>query len=108
MICETMREIFGHEPGVKDRWTPGKVGSVGKVSFHTNDVWSFLRRHKGRKFSHGAKQMWHTWDSPKEEVLLSKRVSMAIKALRTRAVEGYPDLTVQMETGREAVCGSKD
>ena len=50
-------------------------------------MWTFLRKHKGRKFSHGAKQPWHTWDRPKEEVLLSKRVSLAIKALRTRAVE---------------------
>ena len=30
VICEKS------EPGVKD-WTPGKVGSVGKVSFHKND-----------------------------------------------------------------------
>ena len=37
VICEKLREIFGQEPGVKDWWTPGKVGSVGKVSFHTND-----------------------------------------------------------------------
>ena len=61
---------------------------MGKVSFHTNDhVWTFLSKHKGMKFSHGAKQLWRTWDRPKEEILLSKRVSLAIKALRTRAVE---------------------
>ena len=72
----------------RDWWTPGKVGSVGKVSFHTKDhVWTFLRKHTGRKFNHGAKQLWHTWDRPKGEVLLSKRVSLAIKALRTRAEE---------------------
>ena len=70
--------------GVKDWWTLGKVGSVGMVSFH---VWTFLRKHKGKKVSHGAKQLWHTRDRPKEEILLSKRVSLAIKALRTRAVE---------------------
>ena len=29
----------------------------------------------------------HTWDRPNEEVLLSKRVSLAIRTLRTRAVE---------------------
>ena len=49
--CDREGCDFGHEPGVKDWWTPGKVGSVGKVSFHTNDhVWTFLRKHKGRKF----------------------------------------------------------
>ena len=65
MIFEKLKGIFGHEAGVKDRWTPGKVGSVGKVSFHTNDhVWTFLRKHKGRKFSYGAEQLWHTWDRP--------------------------------------------
>ena len=37
VICEKLREIFGQEPGVKDWWTPGKVGSVGKANFHTND-----------------------------------------------------------------------
>ena len=42
--CEKLGEIFGHELGVKDWWTPGKVGSMGNVSFHTNDhVWTFLR-----------------------------------------------------------------
>ena len=81
MICEKLREIFGQEAGVKDWWTPGKFGSVGKVNFHTNDhAWTFLRKYKGRQFSHGSKQLWHTWDPPKEEVLLSKRVSLAIKA----------------------------
>ena len=53
-----LREIFGQEPGVKDWWTPGKVGSVGKVNFHTNDhIWTFLRKYKGKKFSHGPKQL---------------------------------------------------
>ena len=88
VTCEKLREIFGQEPGVKGRWTPGKVGSVGKVNFHTNDhAWTFLRKCNCRKVSHGSKQLWHTWDRPKEEVLLSKRDSLAIKALRTRAVE---------------------
>ena len=80
--------IFGHEPGVKEWWAPGKVGSVGKVNFHTNDaVWNFLRKYKGTRFNYGTKQLWHTWDRPKEEVLLSERVSLAVKMLRTKAVE---------------------
>ena len=111
VICDKMKEIFGHELGVKDWWIPGKVGSVGKVSFHTNNhVWTFLRKHRGKKFSHGAKQLWHTWNRPKEEILLSQRVSLAIKALRTRAVE-RSILTngAEMDVdGREAGCGSKD
>ena len=38
-----------------------KVGSVEKVSFYANDhAWTFLRKFKGRKFSHGSKQLWHT------------------------------------------------
>ena len=37
-----LREIFGQEPGVREWWTPGKVGSVGIVNFHTNDhAWTF-------------------------------------------------------------------
>ena len=35
----------------------------------------------------GQSSLWHTWDRLKEVVLLSKRVSLAIKALRTWAVE---------------------
>ena len=27
VICEKMREIFGHEQGVTDWWTRGKIGS---------------------------------------------------------------------------------
>ena len=82
VICEKLREIFGQEPGVEGWWTPGKV------NFHTNGhAWTFLRKYKGRKFSHGSNQLWHTWDRPKEEVLLPKSVSVAIRALRTRAFE---------------------
>ena len=33
VICERLREIFEHEPGVREWWTPGKVGSVEKVNF---------------------------------------------------------------------------
>ena len=88
VICEKLREIFEQETGVKEWWAPGNVGSVGKVVFQTNDaLWKFLRRRKGMKFNHGTKQLWHTWDRPKEEVLLSKRVSLAVKMLRTRSVE---------------------
>ena len=58
------------------------------MNFHSNDaVWKFLRKHKGVKFNYGAKQLWHTWDRPREEVLLSKRVSLAFKMLRKNAVE---------------------
>ena len=105
VICEKLREIFGQKPGVKDWWTLGKVGSVGKVSFH--HAWTFLRNYKGRKFCNGTKQLWHTWDRPNQEVLLSKRVSLAIKALRTRAVE-RSILTNGAETGSGAACGSKE
>ena len=47
----------------------------------------FPQRTQGKKFSHGAKPLWYAWDRPKEEILLSKRVHLAIRALRIRAVE---------------------
>ena len=88
VTCKRLREIFGQKPGVKDWWIPGKVGSVGKVNYHTTfDACKFLKKYKGTNFTHGTKQLCHTWDRAKEEVLLSKRVSLAIKVLRTRAVE---------------------
>ena len=78
MVCEKLQVIFEREPGVKEWWAPGKVGSVGKVVFHTNDaVLKFPRKNKGMKFNHGTMQLWHSWDRPKEDVLLSKRVSLA-------------------------------
>ena len=87
----------------------GKVGSVGKVNCQTNDhAWTFLRKYKGTKFTHG---LWHTWDRPKDEVLLSKIVSLAIKTLRIRVLErGVWTHGAEMastETGSAAVCGSK-
>ena len=83
MVCEKLLVIFERELGVKEWWAPGKVGSVGKVVFHTNDaVLKFPRKNKGMKFNHGTKQLWHSWDRPKEDVLLSKRVSLAVKMLR--------------------------
>ena len=45
VICEKLREIFGRQPGVKEWWARGKVGSVGKVNFYTNDaVWKILAK----------------------------------------------------------------
>ena len=38
VICERLREIFGQEPEVREWWTPGKVGSVGKVNSPRLDV----------------------------------------------------------------------
>ena len=63
----------------------------GKVNLHTNDhEWTFPRKYKGTKFTHESKQLWHTWDRPKDELLLSKKVSLAIETLRTSVVEtGY-------------------
>ena len=50
------------------------------MNFHTDAAaWIFLRRYKGQKFYLGTRQLWHTWDRPKDEVLLSKRVSLANK-----------------------------
>ena len=58
------------------------------MNFHSNDaVRKFLRKHRGVTFNCGAKQLWNTWDRPREEVLLSEHVSPAIKMLRKRAVE---------------------
>ena len=64
------------------------MGSAGKVEFNSNmDAWAVLGKDRGQKFSYGRKQLCHTWDRPKEEVVLSKRVSLAKRTLRTRAVE---------------------
>ena len=61
------------------------------------------------KFKYGSKQLWHTRDRSREEVLLSKRVSVAVKLLRTRAVEKgvltQGHRWVEMEIGSEAGCG---
>ena len=57
---------------------------MGKVNFHTNDKRLNVLE---KKFTYGSKQLWHTWDRPKAEDLPSKRVSLAINVLRTRAVE---------------------
>ena len=71
VICEKLLEIVEQEFGVKEWWAPGNVGSVGKVCFHTNDaVWKILRKYNGKIFNYGTRHLWHTWDRPKEEVLL--------------------------------------
>ena len=80
-VCNTAGYSYSdHRAGVKELWAPGKVGSVGKVNFNSNmDAWASLRKYFGQKFCYGPKQQWHTWDRPKEEVLPSKRVSLAIR-----------------------------
>ena len=58
-----------------------------QLSHQCTSAWIFLRKHKGNIFYYGTRQLWHTWECPKEEVLLSKRVSLAVKTLRTKALE---------------------
>ena len=51
VICDRLREIFGQEFGVKEWFATGRVGSVGKVNFHTNAAaWIFFRKYKGKMF----------------------------------------------------------
>ena len=49
MICAMLQNNFWARTGVKEWWTPGKVGSVGKVKFN-----------KGQEFTHGSKQFCGT------------------------------------------------
>ena len=56
VICDRLREIFGQEFGVKEWFATGRVGSAGKVNFHTNaTAWIFFRKYKGKMFYHGAR-----------------------------------------------------
>ena len=69
---EYLRAIIGQELGVKDWWAPEKAGSVGKLKDNSNmNAGAFPRKYKGQRFFNGSKQLWHTWDRPKEEVLFS-------------------------------------
>ena len=78
MICGKLRDTFGQEPGVKEWWTLGKVGSVDKVNFNSNaEAWAFLRKYKNRG-SRMVRGSCGLRGSTKEEVLL-KRGSLAIK-----------------------------
>ena len=43
-------------------WTPGKVGISGKGQLPHKRLCLDFRQ----EFSHGTKQLWHTWDRPKE------------------------------------------
>ena len=83
----------------------GRISGKGQFPHERSHAWTFLRKYKGRKFSHGSQQLWHTWDRPKEAVLLTKIVSLAIKALRIRAVEvGF--LTNGAESGHRWILGA--
>ena len=110
VTCEKLRVIFGQEPGVSVWWTPGKVGSVGKVNFHTNDhAWTFLRKYKGRKFSHGSKQLWHAWDRPKDVVLLSKKGISGDQGAAHPCCGGHMEQRwASTEIGSVIVCGSRN
>ena len=47
VMCEKLREIFDQEPGVSERWTQGKVGSVKGVNStpHTSHFLVFHSTH---------------------------------------------------------------
>ena len=88
MIFDKVERYSDKSHASKTGGTPRKVGSVGKVSFHAHDhAWTFLRKYNGRKFSHGTRAAVAHLGIRKREVFFCNRVSLAIKALRTRAVE---------------------
>ena len=89
VICERLREIFQHEPGVRAWWTPGKLGSVGKVNFsHERSRVDVPEKVQGNQVNSRVQAaLTHLGSSAGRSPALQERVSLAIKVLRTRAVE---------------------
>ena len=86
--CDKLREMFGHEQGVKDWWTPEEDRISGKGQLpHKRPCVDLPQQIQGQEVQSRGKAAVAHRDRLKEEVLLSERVSLAIKALRTRAVE---------------------
>ena len=87
VICEKIREIFVMNLECRNGGLQEKPDLLERLNFTQTPRHGSFSGNKDKKFYYGTRQMWHTWDRPKEEVLLSKRVSLAVKTLRTKALE---------------------
>ena len=49
-------------------------------------MWKFLKDHRGQKFSHNGKTLWHNINRTREETVLAKKVSKAVNLLRQHVI----------------------
>ena len=66
----------------------GKVSFCGLIIFKSSKfMWGFLKKHKGHRFMHNESELWHSIEKTKDERELAKRVSNAVRVVRTYAVD---------------------
>ena len=93
VICEKLREIFGHELGVKDLWTLGKVGSVGEGQFpHKRPCVDFPQEAQGQEVLIRSKAAVAHLGSPKRgSPHLEGSIFGDQGPTQSGGGEGYPD-----------------
>ena len=72
---------------VAEVWATKRVGGSGKIKFLTNDdMWAFLKAHKGVRFNYNGKPLFHSIDKTSSELDLSGKVAKAVRAIKEHLV----------------------
>lgn len=66
----------------------GKLSSCGVIIFKSSGgMWEFLKKYKGTRFNHNGRELWHSIEKTKLERELAKRVSKAVRVVRSHLQE---------------------
>ncbi len=85
LILQKLKEMAApYDDNILDYYTTRKLTSFGKIKFKTSDdMWDFINGTKAVVFKFEDKALYHSIDKTESEIKLSKKVSAAVKLLKT-------------------------
>ncbi len=92
VITAEMEEIKISVPGIVATSVPGEYSTRGRLVFESNArAWDMMKQMRGRKFQatvNGANHiLWHGFDKSPSEQMMTKRVSLVVKACKLMLTE---------------------
>lgn len=96
--------------GVKDPQPPCEFGMTGKILFNTSDdMWRFLKDHKGMKLNYGQATLFHGIDKYEDDREVSRKTSRALKLCKQYLVEkGMLEAEASKEGVKKVLMGDWD
>ena len=87
-------------------YVKGKLIDVARIEFDCPDtMWAFLKKHKGKKFSHNGKDLWHRVHQTVDEQNIGKRTSKAVSMVREHVKNG---MSIDDEKAKQIIDGDWD
>jgi hypothetical protein len=86
-IEDALRGFTKDATGIVDVFSPGKLASVGIIEFSSpGHMWTFLKTHKGKKFTHKGKTLWHNIEKTLDERTRDRHISAGVRLVREAVV----------------------